>query len=127
MLWTGPSTSGFVVALGLAAIGLAWERHLGRRALWLTEEEVVISNSAATHVVPKAGASAELVREEPNTYRGPFKKPDWDNTITAVRRLYVVPADPSHEKVQVEAAQGLTPRRLQVIVEELEEAFKQAS
>ncbi|MGH1492853.1 MAG: hypothetical protein ACRBK7_26245 [Acidimicrobiales bacterium] len=123
MLWTGPSRAGIVTAFGLATIAWAWDRHLSRRALWLTEEEVVIANSSETHVVPKAGAAAALVREEPTVYRA---KPDWDNSVTAVQRLYVIPGDQSQGRIQVEAAQGLTPRKLRVIVDELEAAFADA-
>ena len=96
--------------------------HPGWNALWLTDHEVVIANSKGTHVVPKAGAGAVVVDEE----QWSMPTPEFDNSRTAMRRLYVVPGDPSLERIQVEAAEGLTPRKLAAVVEALEAAFEEA-
>ncbi len=124
--WQGPTLARLLAALGVAMIAMAWNRYLGRRALWLTDGAVVIANSDETHIVLKAGAAATLVEEEWPTYRY-RPKPTWDNSVTATRRLYVIPNDPGRDRVQVEAAQGLTPRKMRAVVDELESAFSRAS
>ena len=92
--------------------------HPGWNALWLTDEEIVIANSKETHVVPMIGARAEIVVED----QWPTPKREWDNNSTAMRRLYVIPGDSSQERIQVEAAEGLTPKRLEAVLETLEAA-----
>lgn len=92
--------------------------HPGWNALWLTDDEIVIANGKETHAVPKLGARAEVVEVEPWL----VSKPEWDNNRTAMRRLYVIPGDPGRERIQVEAAEGLTPRKLTATVEALEAA-----
>ncbi|MEM7324220.1 MAG: hypothetical protein AAF531_14110 [Actinomycetota bacterium] len=123
-LWTGPTFASFFTTVGIAAIAVAWERHSRKCALWLTRDEVVIANTEETHVVPREGAEAAVVSEDvfPNRYRS-----RWDDTDTTTRRLYIIPADPSRNRVRVEAARGLTPRRMRAVAEELELAFAESS
>ncbi len=92
--------------------------HAGWNALWLTDDEVVIANSKETHIVPKAGARAIIVDEE----QWPIPQQGWDNNRTSMRRLYVIPGDPDRERIRVEAAEGLTPRKLATVLEALEAA-----
>lgn len=126
MVYAGPSVGRFFGIVGVAMIATAWQRHLQRRALWLTEQEVVVANSDETHIVPKAGAAAAIMEDECLPYRY-TKKPEWDNTPSASKRLYILPADPNRGRIQVEAAQGLTPPRLRAVVKELEREFAAAT
>lgn len=82
--------------------------HGGWNALWLTDEEIVIANSKETHVVPRAGASAVVDTEE----QWPVPQQDWDNNRLAMRCLFIVPGDTRRDRIQVEAAEGLTPKKL---------------
>ena len=123
-LWTGPTFASFFTTVGIAVIALAWERHIRKCALWLTDQEVVIANSEETHVVPREGAEASVVKEDYFPYR---YRADWDDTNTTTSRLYIIPAGPERKRIRVEAAQGLTPRRMKAVAKELELAFAESS
>lgn len=123
VLWQGwPTITRVCTSLGIGVVALAWERHLRGRALWLTKDEVVIANSSETHVVPKAGAGAALVEIDKFPYH---RKIDSTDTSTSVKRLYIIPGDRSRKRIQVEAAEGISPRRMRAVVDELEMAFSE--
>lgn len=126
LVWAGPSVARFFNPVGIGMIAFAWQRYIGRRGVWLTDDEVVIANSSETHIVPKAGAAAAIIDEQHRSYLA-RPKPKWDNTVPAVRRLYVIPADPNRERVPVEAAEGIMPKQLARVADELDSAFKEAS
>ncbi|MEM8924607.1 MAG: hypothetical protein AAGD35_13980 [Actinomycetota bacterium] len=123
-----PSTALAAIAVITVLLFMFRGRFRRRRALWLTDDAVVITNARETHVVPMAGASASVVSEEEKPYlMGGLDKPHWDNTPTAVRRLVVVPAAVEQGRIEVEAGMGVPVRRLRAVAEELNSAFKQAS
>lgn len=122
MTWVGPSVPRFGLFAGLVTISFMWNKAVRRRALWLTADEVVVANSDGTHIVPRAGAGVKLIDEHLKGY-GYTDVPEWDNSQQPTKRLYIVPADRTQSRIQVDAAQGLTRPQLVAVYEELELAL----
>ena len=120
--WISVIDVGVSVGFGLLAVAL--RKGLRRRALWVTHDEVIVSNTDEMHVIPIAGARAELIRTDHGIWAS---KPEFDNTPTAQLRLFVIPADRSQPRVPVEAGLGMMPPKLRRLEAELQAAILDAA
>ncbi|MEM8707087.1 MAG: hypothetical protein AAGE98_11570 [Actinomycetota bacterium] len=112
------------VSFGFAVLAIALRRGLRRRGLWVTNEEIIISNTEQMHVIPIEGSSAKLMRTDNGFWA---HKPDFDNTQTAQLKLWVIPADRTQPRVAVDAGLGLTPPKLRRLEAELQAAILDAA
>ncbi len=112
------------VSFGFAVLAIALRKGLKRRGLWVTNAEVIISNTDDMHVVPIDGAVARIEQSDRGLWAN---KPDFDNTTTAQMRLWVIPADRTKPRVPVDAGLGLTPPKLRRLEAELQAAILDAA
>ncbi len=131
-LWSGLSAASLSFAAAAAGISVFFAMRIAGRAVFHTADQIVVRNHGEDLVVEKAGASVAIREVEQYGFRGhrqhvtfvkPSQRPEWDNTKTAKRYIFVVPADPSSAPVAVEAGIGKTPKRLQALVEDIEAAI----
>jgi len=112
------------VSFGFVVLAMAMRRGLKRRSLWVTPDEVIVSNTEEMHVIPMDGAKAKIVDSE----RGVLaNRPNFDNTKVAQMRLFVFPGDREQPTVAVEAGLGLRPSRLRQLEAELQAAILDAA
>ena len=112
------------VSFGFAVLAVALRKGLKRRALWVTNEEIIISNTDEMHVVPIDGCKAEIRSYERTGFGA---KPRFDNTNTAQLKLWVIPADRTRPRVSVDVGLGMTPPKLRRLEAELQAAILDAA
>lgn len=116
---------GVGVMAGFLLISWMVGRGVLRRAVWLTNDEIVVVNGRETVAVPRTDTTVRVVDGDSSFSFG-FRReqPAWDNSKNARRLLYLVHHGEPRESVQVEAALGLTPRRFANLVETLHGAVE---
>ncbi len=112
------------LAFFIAVFGFRASTRGEERGVWATADDLIISNSGQRVRVPKDGATTTIVHVEfdqrkhypglaPLTsgLRRPFKV-DFDNANSAEMCLFVIPGHEADAWVHVQAARGLTPKRV---------------
>ena len=112
------------VSFGFAVLAVALRKGLKRRALWVTSDEIIISNTDEMHVVPIDGCTAEIRSYERTGFGS---KPSFDNTGTAQLKLLVIPADRTKPRMPVDVGLGMTPPKLRRLEAELQAAILDAA
>lgn len=120
--FTRPWYLGIGVVVGFAVVSWMVGRRILGRAVWLTPDEVLVVNTTETIGVPRLHTSVEVVDADGSQLFTNRASPGWDNTLRSRRLLYLTHRGVANERVQVEAALGLTPRRFEELVEALEHA-----
>lgn len=113
------------VSFGFVVLALAIRRGLKRRGLWVTADEVIVSNTEEMHVIALDGAKAKIM----DSARGIVSnnQPAFDNTKNSQMRLFVISGDREQAPVAVEAGLGLRPSRLRQLEAELQAAILDAA
>lgn len=114
---------GIGVMAGFCLISWMVGRGIIRRAVWLTPAEVVVVNGSETIAVPRRNTEVRIVDGASSFLWSQGEQPEWDNTTRTRRLVYLVHHSDPRETVQVEAALGHSPRRLNALVETLEAAL----
>ncbi|MEM8707086.1 MAG: hypothetical protein AAGE98_11565 [Actinomycetota bacterium] len=100
------------------------------RSVHHTTDELIVENDGEIVRVPKAGTTVELREVEQYGFRGHRQyvnfvdestRPAFDNTKTAKRYLFLVPAE--GRAVRVEAGIGRSPKALRELHHDLEVAI----
>ena len=74
------------VSFGFVVLAVAIRRGLKRRSLWVTPDEVIVSNTEQMHVIAMDGAKAKIM----DSARGIMSnnQPAFDNTKNSQMRLF---------------------------------------
>lgn len=124
-LVTIPGFTDLMVNLGFVMVAVAFRRVLGRRALWVTRDEIYVSNSEDMHVIPMQGARVKVTRVERGFF-GEQGQPDFDNTDYSTLKLFVIPGDGKQQRVAVDAGLGMSPPKLRALAADIERAIAAA-
>ena len=124
-LVTIPGFTDIMVNLGFLMVAISFRRVLGRRALWVTRDEIYVSNSEDMHVIPMHGARVRLTKVERGFF-GAQGKPEFDNTDYSSLKLFVIPGDRETKRVAVDVGLGMSPPKLRALAADIERAIEAA-
>ena len=117
---TRPWYLGVGVIAGFFLITWMVGRGILRRAVWLTPDDVLVVNGNETIAVPRRNTEVRVVDGPSSFLLSQRDQPEWDNTTRTRRLVYLIHHGDPRETVQIEAALGHTPRRLNALVETLQ-------